>query len=64
MEYDGGEHFFRKNLIKYNGKHETAVIIDTFHAKSYDQMNSQSKYERISEEEKMSITKFNTHGSL
>lgn len=32
----------RKNLIKYNGRHDTTVIIDTFHAKSYDQMNSQS----------------------
>lgn len=33
----------RKNLIKYNGRHDTTVIIDTFHAKSYDQMNSQSE---------------------
>lgn len=42
LEYDGGENFLRKNLIIYNGKHETNVITDTFHRKSHDQINSQS----------------------
>lgn len=42
FEYDGGENFLRRNLIIYRGKHEIKVITETFHAKSYDQINSQS----------------------
>lgn len=29
-------------MIIYNGRHDTKVITDTFHKKSYDQINSQS----------------------
>lgn len=32
----------RKNLIIYNGKQDTRVIMETFHKKSYEEMNSQS----------------------
>lgn len=47
----------RKNLIKYNGRHDTTVIIDTFHAKSYDQMNSQSEEKKKKKGMKKTIQK-------
>lgn len=31
FKYEGGEHFFRKNFIMYNGRQETTVIMKTFH---------------------------------
>lgn len=46
FEYDGGENFFRKNLMMYSGKHETSVMADTFHRNSSDEMNSRSVADR------------------
>lgn len=58
--YAGGEIFFLTNFIMYNGKHETNVMINTFHKNSNDQIKSQSvnikeRKKRKNEKESISI---------
>ena len=47
LTYEGGENFFRKNLMMYSGKHDTTVMMHVFHMKSVVRMNSGSENKKI-----------------